>query len=67
MYPNVQIKTIMVNGREIQTDGEGYIVNLDEWSEDFVHVQASAEGLLLTDEHWGVVRFLRDYWQDHDV
>jgi len=34
----------MVNGREIQTDGEGYIVNLDAWSEDFVHVQASAEG-----------------------
>ena len=67
MYPNVQIKTIMVNGREIQTDGEGYIVNLDEWSEDFVHVQASAEGLLLTDEHWEVVRFLRDCWQDHGV
>jgi tRNA 2-thiouridine synthesizing protein E len=67
MYPNMQIKTIMVNGREIQTDGEGYIVNLDEWSEDFVHVQASAEGLLLTDEHWEVVRFLRDYWQDHGV
>ena len=67
MYPNMQIKTIMVNGREIQNDGEGYIVNLDEWSEDFVHVQASAEGLLLTDEHWEVVRFLRDYWQDHGV
>jgi len=67
MYPNMQIKTIMVNGREIQPDGEGYIVNLDEWSEDFVHVQASVEGLLLTDEHREVVRFLRDYWQDHGV
>jgi len=67
MYPNMQIKTIMVNGREIQTDGEGYIVNLDAWSEDFVHVQAPAEGLLLTEEHWEVVRFLRDCWQDHGV
>ena len=67
MFSNMHIKTIMVNGRKIQTDSEGYIVNLDAWSEDFVHVQASAEGLLLTDEHWEVVRFLRDYWQDHGV
>ena len=52
MYPNMQIKIIMVNNREIQTDSEGYIVNLDEWSEDFTQAQALAEGLQLTDEHW---------------
>ena len=67
MYPNMQIKTLMVNGREIQTDSEGYIVNLDEWSEDFVYAQALAEGLQLTDEHWEVVRYLRDYWHKHGV
>ncbi len=67
MYPNMQIKSLIVNGREVQTDSEGYIVNLDEWNEDFVHVQALAEGLVLTDEHWEVVRFLRDYWQEHGV
>ena len=67
MYPNMQIKTILINGREIQTDSEGYIVNLDEWSEDFAHAQASVEGLRLTGEHWEVVRFLREYWYEHGV
>ena len=67
MYPNMQIRTLNVNGREVQTDSEGYIVNLDEWSEDFVHAQAAAEGLVLTDEHWDVIRFLRAYFAEHGV
>ena len=67
MYPNMQIKELDVNGKIILTDSEGYIVNLDEWSEEFVHAQADAEGLQLTDEHWQVVMFLRDYFHEHNV
>ena len=65
MYPNMKIKTVIVNNKEIQTCGEGYIVNRDEWSEGFVHAQAEAEGLMLTDEHWEVVHFLRDFYEEH--
>ena len=65
MYPNMKIKTVMVENKEIQTCGEGYIVNRDEWSEGFVHAQAEAEGLELTDEHWDVVRFLRYFYEEH--
>ena len=67
MYPNMQIKELDVNGQTILTDSEGYIVNLDQWSEDFVHAQADAEGLTLTDEHWQVVTFLRNHYQEHGV
>ena len=67
MYRNMQIKTVMVDGREIQTCGEGYIVNLDDWSEGFVYAQAEVEGLQLTDEHWDVIRFLRKYYEEHGV
>lgn len=44
MYPNMQTRTLLIDGREILTDSEGYIVNLDDWSEDFVRAQARAEG-----------------------
>lgn len=67
MYPNMQIRTVMVDGKEIRTCSEGYIVVQDEWSEGFVHAQAGVEGLELTDEHWDVVRFLRDYYEKHRV
>ena len=67
MYPNMQTKALEVNGQIVLTDSEGYIVNLDQWSEEFVCAQAQAEGLELTDEHWQVVMFLRDYYQRHGV
>lgn len=64
-YPNMQVKRLPVNGGEVLTDSEGYLVDLDDWSEEFVRVQAAAEGLALTGEHWEVIRFLRDYYERH--
>lgn len=65
LYPTS--KTLLVNGRGVETDAEGYIKNLDEWSEDFARALAEQEGLGLTDEHWQVIRFLRDYYHEHGV
>lgn len=67
MYQNMQTRELNVNGKTILTDSEGYIVNLDEWSESFVSAQAGAEGLELTKEHWEVIFFLREYYQEHGV
>ena len=35
-YPSMQTRGLMVNGREVLTDSEGYIVHPAEWSDDFV-------------------------------
>ena len=67
MYPNMQIKELNVNGQVILTDSEGYIVDLEQWTECFTHAQAESEGLALTNEHWEVVYFLRSYYQEHGV
>lgn len=67
MYPNMQIKNVKVGDKEIQTCGEGYIVNRDEWSFGFVYAQAEVEGLILTSEHFEVIQFLRDYYDKHGV
>jgi tRNA 2-thiouridine synthesizing protein E len=58
---------LLVNGKEIETDSEGYIRNLDEWSEDYAIALAKQEELVLTEEHWDVIRYLRDYYQEHSV
>ena len=60
-------KTLLVKGKPVQTDSEGYLKNLGDWSEDFVRAQAQNEGLELTDEHWQLIRFLRDYYAEHGV
>lgn len=58
---------LLVNGKEIETDSEGYIRNLDDWSEDYAVALAKQEGLELTDEHWDVIRYLRQYYQEHSI
>ncbi|TXT27221.1 MAG: tRNA 2-thiouridine synthesizing protein E [Gallionellaceae bacterium] len=60
-------KIILVNGKEIETDGEGYLKNLQDWSEDFALAKAEEEHLELTEEHWEVIRYLRDYYHEHRV
>jgi tRNA 2-thiouridine synthesizing protein E len=66
-YPGMITRVLNVNGVEVLTDSEGYIVDPANWSEDFVRAQANAEGLKLTAEHWEVIRFLRDWYAQHGV
>lgn len=60
-------REVRVGERAIETDAEGYLRNLDDWSEAFAEALAREEGLTLTPEHWEVIRYLRDYWHEHDV
>lgn len=64
-YPNMQTRGLMVEGKEVLTDSEGYLVDPDQWSEAFVRAQAESEGLELTGEHWEVIRFLREWYAKH--
>ena len=61
-YPSMSTQFLLVDGREVFTDSEGYLVNPSDWSESFARVQAMSEGLQLTAEHWEVIRYLRDYF-----
>ena len=66
-YPNMQNFTMQVNGEDILCDGEGYLLDLDAWSEDYVRAAAEREGLELTDEHWQVIYFIRDFHEKYGV
>jgi cobyrinic acid a,c-diamide synthase len=60
-------RTVFVNGRAVATDVEGYLKNIDDWTEGFAKAQAEAEELILTDAHWQVIAFLRAYYEEHQV
>jgi len=66
-YTSMQTLTLNVNGQDILTDSEGYLVHLEDWSEAVVFALAENEGLELTDEHWQVIRYLRSYYNDYHV
>lgn len=56
---------INVNGREIETDAEGYLQTLDDWSEDVATYLAERDELNLGDEHWQVLRWIREYYAEY--
>lgn len=54
----------VVNGVELATDAEGYLLEAD-FSEEAVKVIAAAEGIELTQKHWDVLNYLRDQYREH--
>lgn len=64
-YPDMTTQTLLVNGREILTDSEGYLVDPGEWSEAFAKTLATKDGLVLGADHWEVIRYLRKHYSDH--
>ncbi len=49
-----------VNGKTIETDKNGYLVNLEDWNQEVAKVIAAAEGVALSEKSWDLINFLRD-------
>jgi len=64
-YPGMSTRSMMINGREVLTDSEGYLVDPGDWSEEFVRQQAKSENLELNSEHWEIIRFQRNWYATH--
>ncbi|NNK65369.1 MAG: TusE/DsrC/DsvC family sulfur relay protein [Rhodobacteraceae bacterium] len=56
-----------VNGQTVEHDEEGYIDDLSDWSPDVADVIAEAEGIDMSDEHWAVIEFLRNYYDEYQI
>lgn len=54
-------------GKQLEVDDDGYIVNLDDWSPELAQHLASQDDITLTEAHWEVVNFLRDYYQKYQI
>jgi len=53
-----------VAGKEVETDGDGYLLEPD-FSDEIVNIIAAAEGIELTPKHWEVIKYMRDQYREH--
>ena len=53
----------LINGVEVEADDEGFLLEPD-FGEEAARAIAQAEGIELTDEHWLVIRYLRERFQE---
>lgn len=56
---------IELNGKTIETDAQGYLANLEDWSEDLATYLAQRDELELTDAHWEVINMIRNFYQEN--
>lgn len=56
---------IELNGKSYPTDEFGYLKNLDDWSEALALEIAKKDGLVLSEAHWEIVLFVREFYQEY--
>ena len=53
----------LINGVQVDADDEGFLLEAD-FSREASEAIAQAEGIVLTDEHWLVIEYLRGRFRD---
>ena len=49
------------------TDEEGYLIEPEDWNEQVASQLALQENIRLTADHWDVIRFMREYYAEHQI
>ena len=54
-----------VNNTIIETDPLGYLLDVNQWNQDVALAIAEKENLQLTEVHWEVIHFVRDFYKEY--
>lgn len=58
---------IEFNHKQYQTDKHGYLTELSEWNLEIAEHIAGLEQIQMSDNHWEVVHFVRDFYQEYQT
>jgi TusE/DsrC/DsvC family sulfur relay protein len=53
-----------LDGHQIHVNDEGFLTDHTEWDDNLAPVLAAQIGIVLTDEHWNAIRFLRKDFEE---
>lgn len=49
---------------DVEFDNDGYLIHLEDWSEQVASFIGDQEGIQLTDLHWQVIWLIREFYQE---
>ena len=58
---------ITVKGKTLTLDENGFLAHPEEWNIDVATYIAAVEGIQMTEPHWEVVDFLREYYTQYQI
>jgi len=56
-----------LNGATFAADEEGYLTDISQWNEELAVLIAQDEKIEMNDDHWEVVKFLREYYEEYQI
>lgn len=57
-----------IGGQNISFDKDGFMLDPALWNEQVAAAIAGDEGIeQMCEKHWGIVKYIRTYWQQHDL
>jgi tRNA 2-thiouridine synthesizing protein E len=60
--------TLEIDGRTFEVDEDGFLKDPNVWNEEVARLFAKTEGIEnMTDDHWKVVNYLRDYYTQFNI
>ncbi|HTY25564.1 MAG TPA: TusE/DsrC/DsvC family sulfur relay protein [Desulfomonilaceae bacterium] len=60
--------TLEIDGRTFDVDEDGFLKDPNIWNEEVARLFAKTEGIeKMTDDHWKVVNYLRDYYTQFNI
>jgi len=59
--------TLEVNGKMIELNEDGHLINYEDWNEEVAKILAAQDGLELQECHWETIHFLRNYYQEYEI
>lgn len=58
---------LIVKQTTIETDKDGFLSHLKDWNVDVAVAIAALDNLQLTSEHWEIIYFLREFYQEYQT
>lgn len=58
---------IALEGRTLETDQLGYLLDPADWDRDVAEVIARAEGIDMTPDHWEVITLVREHYESRQA
>lgn len=50
-----------------ERNNEGFLEIAEQWNPKVAEVIAGEDGISLSDNHWEIIRFLRDFYKQHEM
>ena len=61
-------RKIEIAGKQVEFNEDGFMLRPELWDDDVARAIAREDGIdEMGEKHWVIVRFIRKYWEEHDL